>query len=519
MPIDQLPGEIVVPSRDTEIDRWKRSHRLRVPEADTRPGTQPDVDARIAADALMPIYANAVVIGKNSVMEEARGKALDRWAEREGVEPRRGEVGGSGYVEAVTSSGGSTIRENDELIHDDSGMLFRVIKTERYFTGNAIPIVGKDGGTATNLSPGTPLKWTSPRPGSGSIVTVLEQADGSGLSGGRPAEDDREFFERIAEEKRTRAASGNDAEYQLVAQSTPAVAVQKAFTYPGIRGPGTTCLVFTLRPLRSGGSRVPNAVQIGLMEAHTAGKFPGDDGLFAGTLVEDDADVVYAVAWEESAVGWEDLVQWPPYYEPAPISGPGAVVVAEATSSTVFVLKTQNDVYTGATPPQAGQTIGFYDRADFTFRRKRIASVTGSGPWTIAVDVTLSVSDTGYVPVVGQRAIPWSDSLVTLLPGVHAYFDRLGPGEQVATFYDEGRRQRRSPRPPKHWPSALTTRDLITAASTVPNPDPTKPPLPNESVADVKVLEGDGLVPSTGEPGVLSSILSLRSLSVFPETP
>src|SRR5690606_18200012 len=59
MTIEQLPGEIVVPTRDTLIEQWKRSHRLRVPDADTGVGTQPDVDARVAADALMPVYAAA----------------------------------------------------------------------------------------------------------------------------------------------------------------------------------------------------------------------------------------------------------------------------------------------------------------------------------------------------------------------------------------------------------------------------------------------------------------------------
>lgn len=519
MPIDQLPGEIVVPTRDEVIERWKRSHRTRVPEADTGPGTQPDVDARIAADALMPLFASAVIIGKNAVLEEARGSALDQWAQREGVGPRRGEVGASGYVVARTSAGGSTIREDDELIDESSGLRYRVVETRHYLDGEAIPVVGKDGGSASNIPAGTPLKWTSPRPGSGPVAVVLQQADGSGLTGGRPAEDDREFLERILQEKRTRAASGNDAEYQLEAEKTPSVAVQKAFTYPCILGPGTTCVVFTLRPQRSGGSRVPNPVQVSLVEAHVSAKFPADDGAFFGMLEEEDADVVLAIDWTEEAPGWEDLVRWPPYFPPDPMSGPGAVVVASASSPTVFQLKTQNNIYSGAPAPQAGQTIGFYDPGGFTFRRKRILSVAGSGPWTITVDTTNSVSDTSYTPEVGQRAMPWSDSLNSLLPGIHAYFDRLGPGEQVATFYDEGRRQRRQPRPHRSWPSALTARALTEAASTIPNPDPTKPPLPNEAVSEVRVLEGDGRVPSVGTPGVLSRILKLRFLSVFPETP
>lgn len=504
-PVTELPGEIVLPTRQTLVDRWKRNHRIRVPEADIGPGTQPDVDARINTDIVLPVYAAAKIAGQNSVLEESRDQALDQWGEREGVGERREAVGASGFVKVVASTGGGTIVAGDELIHEDSRLRFAAITTQLYFDGEAAPVIGVDTGPDTNLPAGTPLKWSSPRPGIGQIATVLAQTDGSGLSGGRDRETNDEYLGRIKQEKQTRAASGNDAEYQIEAERTPTVAVQKAFTYPAIKGPGTTCLVFTLRPLTAGGSRIPNAAQIALVESHVIGKFPGDDGAFFGTLVEQNADVVYSVEWDEAAAGWEDAVQWPPYYMAG--GTPGAIVVQSATSPTSFILKAANDVYTNVLQPQVGQTIGFYETAATTelkFRRKRILSFTGTGPWTITVDTTNSVSDTSYTPVTGQRAMPWSDALDKLLPGLLAYFDSLGPGEQVATFYDEGRRQKRIPRPPKTWPMTLAERALIAAVSI-------------DDVADVGLLEGDGVTPSVGTPGVLSNILKLRFVSVFPE--
>jgi hypothetical protein len=218
---------------------------------------------------------------------------------------------------------------------------------------------------------------------------------------------------------------------------------------------------------------------------------------------DENADIVYAVTWAESATGWEDVAPWPPYYAPA--ATPGGIVVSAATSATSFTLDTDDSDYTDVQQPQNGQTIAFYDPDEFVFRRKRILSFTGTGPWVITCDTTNDVSDTSYTPAVGQRACPWSDSLDILLPGIHAYFDSLGPGEVFASFYDEGRRQKRQPRPPREWPHTLTTRDLIGAVTA-------------DEVDDVEALEGDGLTPTIGTPGVLVYQLKLRWLSVFPET-
>lgn len=516
MTVEELPGAIATSTRDREIERWKRAHRLRVPEADTGDGTQPDTDARVCADMLMPLYAAAKISGDNTVLEQSRGKAVDQWGEREGVSARKEAVGASGNVEIDASSGGGTIVSGDELRHEASGLRYEVITTDHYGDGDACGIVGKDTGPATNQPAGTQLKWTSPRPGIGDFVTVLEQANGEGLTGGANRENDDEYKARIANEKQNRAASGNDAEYQLAAESTPNVSVQKAFTIAGVHGPGTICVLFTIRPEHPGGSRVASSAQVALVESFVVGEFPADDGSVFGFLVNEPADVTYSIEWADGARGWEDTVPWPRYYEVAPVSGPGAVRVSAAPSPTSFTLATSNGVYSGALQPKVGQTVGFYDPDNFTFRRKRILSFTGTGPWVITCDTTNNASDTSYTPVVGQRAMPWSESLDSILfeeteedggepSGVLAYFDTLGPGEQFASFYDEGLRQRRQPRPPKTWPSELTTRGLIDAIQA-------------DEVQDVDVLEGDGVAPSVGTPGVLANILQLRFLSVFPET-
>lgn len=516
MTITVLPAEIVVPTRDRLVEQWKRSHRLRLPGVDTGTGTEPDKDARISADMLVPLYAAAKQNGEAVVMENARGAALNQWGEREGVGDPNEASGASGAI-IVAGSGSITYVAGDELVYEPTGFRYVVITTDTYAVGTPCPIVGKDTGPNTDLPAGAQLKWTSPRPGSSDYALVLEQSDGSGLTGGRDKENDDEYYQRISYEKQNRAASGNAAEYILEAQKTPNVAIQKVFAYPGIRGPGTICLVFTMLPSQPGGSRIPNATHVSLVESHIAGEFPADDGAFLGLLVEEPLDVSYGFTWADNAPGWADVTPWPIWYEPAPLSGPAQIRVSAVTDSTHFTLATANAVYTAVRQPKVGQTIGFYDRDQRKWRRKRILSFTGTGPWVVTCDTSNGASDTSYAPLIGQPASPWADSLGSILytaadpndeesspSGVLAYMDTLGPGEQVASFYDRGQRQRRVPTAPSSWGHETTTRGLIDAITAV-------------EVEDVQVLAGDGVAPSVGEPGVLSNILRLRFLSVYPE--
>lgn len=519
MTVAQLPGEIATATRDDIVRKWKRSHELRVPEADTGDGSQPDTDARVAADMLMPLYAAAKIAGQNAVLEESRGDALKQWGKREGVGAPNEARGATGYVTVKASSGGGTILAGTEA-RSEASLRYRVVVSDHYDNGDPCGVVGVDTGPLTNLEPGTQLKWTSPPPGIADTCLVLATAGGQGLAGGSDIENEDEYRGRIEQEKQNRAASGNDAEYQLEAEATPEVAVQKAFTVPGVLGPGTIAVGVTVQPAHPGGSRAPTSLQLSLVEGHVTGEFPADDGSVFYLLVEEPADVSYQITWADGAAGWMDVVQWPPFHDVAPVSGPGAIRVSAAASATVFTLATANASYTGVRQPVIGQTIGFYDAANFVFVRKRILSFTGTGPWVITCDTTNNASDTGYTPPVGQRAMPWSNSLDEILytagqeangaqeavpaSGVLAYFDTLGPGEQFASFYDEGLRRRRSPKPPKFWPHTLTTRGLIDAVTA-------------ESVEDVDVFEGDGAAPSVGVPGVYSNILKLRYLACFPE--
>jgi hypothetical protein len=162
---------------------------------------------------------------------------------------------------------------------------------------------------------------------------------------------------------------------------------------------------------------------------------------------------------------------------------------------------TQSGTY-GASPAP-GQTIGLWDQTGQAFAKKRILTVTGSGPWTLAFDATNTASD-ALVPTVGQKCMPWSPSLATIGPAVLAHFDGLGPGEQTATTLDAGQRQKRNPAPPRVWPSVLNNRltGAVQSVTAVDDAAVVAPALPHAT--------------PVGTPGVLSRLLTLSDLAVFP---
>lgn len=491
---------MTLPTRDELVQRFINTFLGRVPDGD-KSDPQLIADASVTADMLLPAYANQRVLGSNSVLEDATGAAALQWGDREGVGPKLGASGASGFVIISASLGGATFANGAELVDSDTGLRYALqltTSTKLFNDGDVAPVLAVDTGPQTNVAGGKQLTWDSAPGGSGPAATVFTNSDGSGLTDGRDAETDAQYVLRIRAEKADRSKSANDADYRRTAKDTPGVRVLEAFTYPCINGTGTTALVCILPPAQPGGSRVPSEAQRILIETYVTGLMPEDDGCFFPIALEQQVDVAYQISWVSEASGWADLVPWPKYHA---IGGtPGGVVVSAATDATHFVLSASN--YTGIEQPFPGQTICFFNKASGKFSQKRLLSIGGGGPWTIVADTTNNASDTTYVPVVGQRAMPWSESLPLLLPTLLSYFDSIGPGEMTATFYDAGRRKRRQPQPPREWPNILTTKGLEDAIDI-------------DQVHDRIVLEGSGQATTVGTPGTIVYLMRLRSAAFF----
>jgi uncharacterized phage protein gp47/JayE len=501
MPLDVLPNKFDAFSRDEWDAKYKRSYRLRDPGADMRDGTQPANDSGAISDQLQILSQNAVQIAQAIPLSTQTLDQLAETAEELGVPPQVPALGSSGYV-TINAPSGTVIYSGDEC-SDNNGQRFQCIATDNYSSAKPVPIAAIDVGPATNLDPNTELQWSAPRAGCSVLCQVLEQPDDSGLSGGREEESRDEFAQRISDALANPAVAGNDAAYQRAAESskTHGVAVEKCFTMPCCLGPGTIGVCFTMKPARLGADRIPNPVLSATVRDSVIGQFPADDGYCEVQLVSQPLDIVIAVDWADGAKGWVDTITWPPRYDPS--GTPGAIAVSGAATPTSFTLVCANGVYTNVVQPAVGQTIGFLNRTTGKFARKKIASFTGTGPWVITVDTTNSASDTSYAPLDTQRCCPWSDSLDLIVAPVLKYFGTLGPGEQQATFFDPGLRQRRNPASPKFWPSVVGNRlagDL----------------LKETFVGDAVIREGLGATTTVGVPGALAYLIQLQFITVFP---
>ena len=496
---NELPGTIETLTRDEYRDLYRRDYELFVPGADTGPGTQPYVDASLAADSTMVLFADAVVIGNGTNLATSSGDYLYEVGDAEGVPPLE-PTGASGYVIVSTSAGGSKIFQGDELVDQNSELRFQVQSTNIYGDGDLVAVLGIDTGVETNLPAGATLVFTSPRPGCGPNAVVFEQADGSGLTGGRGIETEDEYRERVRQKRANPPASGNDAEYQRLVQEMSQIAVQKAFTYPAVFGPGTTAVTFTVRTEAPGAAgRIPNAAQMSLAMATVQDAVPGDDGVFVPFMQSNPVSVVLRVDWADGAAGWYDTTIWPTY-ELAAVNV-ATVPAPTATSLRAFTLSA-----TPAPDPQVGQVIGLYDRTSRKFVRKQIAtvSVVSSGVvWDLTFDTTNAASDSTFVPVGGALVCPWSDNLNDVVPTVLKNFDAMGPGEMFPSFADPGYRQKRNPPSSKAYPSAITNQF-------------TRPILEMSVIGDAVLLEPT--IPyetPVGIPGTLVYLSELSDLAIY----
>jgi hypothetical protein len=489
--IEDLPDGFVTFGRDDLVTKYKRDYALRNPDADVTSG-QPDLDARLLADQLLPVYSDARLIVDGINEDAATGIRLDRVGARIGL-PRRGANGSSGFVSVLAAAGGGTIQEFDELTNPSTKYRYEAAETKHCNNGEAIRVRALDVGPNTDVAPGVVLKWSAPRPGIGQHATVTEQSGGRGLSGGAAEESDARYLERIRAKKKNPAAGDNDAEIVAVLMETPGVPIEQVFTYPGFWGPGSHGYTFTVLPSRNGATRIPTYAQLLAAHAWLIAQMPGDGSYFPLDLLPQSLLVRLTIQWSTDSPGWADVVPWPKTTDNV-----AGVPINVVTSATAFVIGLS------AVPPIIGQTIALYDKANLRFVRKRLLTVSGAapGPYTVTCDTTNGASDTTYTPVVGQKVSPWSDSMNAVLDPLFTYLRSLGPSEAFEFGPDapeDGRRRHRVPRPPKFYPISTTARLLVGIADL------------NE-VFDVNDIEGAS---ATIAPAIPPKLLELSDLALY----
>ena len=486
MALADLPGEFVVLTRDELVTKYKRDYLLRNPAADVQSG-QPDLDARQAVDLVLPFFYNAKLIADGMNEDAATGVRLDAVGNRYGI-PRPAGGAAIGYVACGALAGGGTVQADDEIENPQTRKKYKAVTTTRVNNGGFVQIVAKSVGADTNVDAGTVLRWTSPRPGIFQNATVVDQGGGVGLTGGAEPAQDPSYVAAIQEARQNPAGGDNDAELVRVVTQTPGVAVEQVFVYPAFDGPGASGYTFTVLTSRLGQTRVPSQAQLQTAFEWMRAQFPGDGSYFPLVLQSQGVALAFSISWATG--GWQDAVPWPAAY------ANGFNVFAGGDPLSFVLLGSSGPA------PSVGNTLGFWDSGAGLFRKKTISAVTGTNPYNVTCTSALGASDTLYSPLVGQRAMPWSDNLNSVQAPVLSYMATLGSGECFTLLgsFAEGRRMKRFPIAPKSWPYAIGSRVTVGIADV-------------DVVGDVGNLLGVGSTPTVAFP---PNLLELSDLSFFP---
>jgi uncharacterized phage protein gp47/JayE len=501
MALDPFP----IPTRSELEQTALTLYRARLPTADTSQNSQPAVDSKQLAALLAPVYQYGVRTYRATSLQGKRGDQLDdELAARD--DAREPEAGASGQVIIGAATGGAEIQPNWPIVINGKNYAHASQIAVLYPDQALVPIYGIDTGPDTDQPGGATGTWANGILGLVPTATVYTRPDGRGLVGGANEESDDDVIRRLAYENANPAASGNEAEYIRRVLRTPGVAVEAAFAYPAIQGSDTLCVVFTMRVETPGESRVPDPTAIAKVRAWTIGGFPADDRATFGAVDTNPVSAMIQVDW--NGTDWADGDNaWPPFSDP-----PTIVVGAVAPTATTFRLAQ------APSAPAPGQTLAFYDPVNAVFQPKRILTVTaiGGGVYDIVCDTTAGATDTTYTPAVNQPIGPWSDGLNALPEPTIAAFRTLGPGEQVASFWDAGSRQKRVPAPTAtQWPFVVKHKLLEQALDPLDILD---------DVDFVAVLDSGGLVQAipyttpVGNPGVSSVLTELLYIVVYPES-
>ena len=460
---------IVVNTREEWINYWLKCYSVRNPDADVGPGSYPWLRASVMADTLIIMSNDALAISDAIPLDNMTGLQLD--AKYGSKLPRNLDTKSSGLITFSGGPAGATIVTGDLLSNSSTKNQYQVISVTNAFTnGQQIAVESVDPGLGQNLAPGAVLQWTSPRPGSYATAVVFSSPDGEGIIGGRTAESDDEYRNRIRDWNANPVGHGNEGDIATLIEASRehGVPVEKSFVYPAIHGPGSASYSFTVKRDNYWESRAPTATQRTLVYAYVASQLPGDFALTPSAIIEQDAFVDLSVDLDTRSAQWTDATPWPvyaAYYDER-------IIVSAITSPLVFELNTQNGLYSGVIAPSIGNTIAMYDRAFGVFRRKKILTVTGTGPWAITCDSSALQSDTSFTPTFGLSVSPWFDAINDCSAEAGKHVALLGPGEAVpyVSIPEDGTRMRRQPRPyPAQFDDRITQSIAFDVQTKVPS--------------------------------------------------
>jgi uncharacterized phage protein gp47/JayE len=395
----------------------------------------------------------------------AEGNDLIELAAVFGVYPRDASKASGFVIVGVNVVASVTIPEGHPVSAPNGERYTALALSPDVPNAGTVEIIAVNAGEAGNQPVGTTMRWELSSIGNLKTECTV---DVGGIDGGEPADDTERLRTRLL---RRLAFPGVGGSWSQIAQwaEESSAAIEAAFVYPSVRGPGSYDVALT----KEGGDRTVPAATSTAAKGYIVARMPGHADLNVTTVNPAGIDVLINVKLPLPALaggaggGFRDSVPWP-----STADAVLAKVAVVASGGTVLTVDS-----TSADPPMAGQHFGIWNpagldengEANGAMAEFLISSVGGvSGAYVITINTPLSDSPS-FVAINMYVSV----GAINLKQYAAAFRDQmalLGPGEKTASpdILPRGRRQ---PGPEILWPSALTSVQLGRLTNVVKDSD------------------------------------------------
>jgi uncharacterized phage protein gp47/JayE len=314
---------------------------------------------------------------------------------------------------------------------DNNGLIYTVTVGGSFDSTQYINISSVDTGTQTNLEKGATLRWTNPPPFVDSIATVVGLTPDSteGLTGGVDAETIEGLRTRLlALEAGPPNAGENYTSVNSFAEKASS-AVQKAFSYPGVYGPGTAHVAVVRAPTATSKTRdIDSLIMSTQVIPNVLGEMAEFTDISVTTVnnIECNISVGLLLPTAKTAIpagpggGWYDARPFPL----TPLSGFSSVTVISSNEMTV------NSYY----PPVIGGRVCYVSPLNWKIYHSKIVTVHFDmfNNYTITLDNGFFYDDaTGEAIRNGDWIFPDAVNMDTYIAALLKAFASLGPGQKT----------------------------------------------------------------------------------------
>lgn len=424
-----------------------------LPEPPIKRGTDNYNIATAQANISIIGLQNQRIQNENSSILDARGKALDKVREEEGL-PEAGQAGSTGKIRP-TITGGTTIVAGQVLI-TGSGTRLEVVGTYvGPVDGDEIDVRSIDKGKHTNAKGGEEVRFISPPP---NVATNAIVSYSSPLTGGVDAESDERKRRRILNKRQSGPAGswGHIRELVLNADAS----IEDCYVYPALGGPSSVKVVpvRAMDPSTNEFTRTCTAGQ--LLNARKAifEKLPDGVELVVQASVDQSVDfglelqIPSASLIEGGGGGWTDPSVWPTLVG----ADNGRVTIDAVALNGSQITVSAN---TTTAPVGLNTNIAWWSGVDKKFYTSLVTVATGAaGAWVLTLQTPFRDSNGDpcqngdFISPAAENIIAYGDAWVEL-------FQTFGPGENSASasVTDRAfRHPRVTVEAPANWADVLT---------------------------------------------------------------